>query len=48
MAKYLFQASYGLGGVKGLLKEGGLDRRAAIEELMGSLGGKLAGRKEYR
>jgi uncharacterized protein with GYD domain len=41
MAKYLIQASYAAEGVKGLLKAGGSSRRAAVEELMGSVGGKV-------
>ena len=31
MPKYLFQASYTTEGAKGLLKEGGTKRRAAVE-----------------
>ncbi len=41
MPKYLFQASYTTDGAKGLLKEGGTKRRAAVEQLMKSVGGKL-------
>ncbi len=41
MPKYLFQASYTTEGAKGLLKEGGTKRRAAVEQLMKSVGGKL-------
>ena len=41
MPKYLYQASYTPEGTKGLLKDGGSKRRAAIEELAKSLGGKL-------
>lgn len=41
MAKYLIQANYSAEGVKGLLKSGGSSRRAAIEELMSSVGGKV-------
>ncbi len=41
MPKYLFQASYTAEGAKGLLKEGGTKRRAAVEQLMKSVGGKL-------
>lgn len=41
MPKYLVQASYTTEGTKGLLKEGGTKRRAAVEELMKGLGGKL-------
>lgn len=39
MAKYLIQGSYVGEGVKGLLKEGGSSRRAAIEQAARSVGG---------
>ncbi|HQY91161.1 GYD domain-containing protein [Caldilinea sp.] len=39
MAKYLIQASYVGEGVKGLLKDGGSVRRAAVEKLAKSVGG---------
>jgi len=41
MPKYLFQANYVGEGVKGLLKEGGSSRRAAVEKAAKSMGGKL-------
>ena len=41
MPKYLFQASYSAEGAKGLQKEGGTKRRAAVEQLIKSVGGKL-------
>ena len=41
MPKYLFQGSYSLEGVKGLLKDGGSKRRAAAEQVVQGLGGKL-------
>jgi uncharacterized protein with GYD domain len=41
MSKYLVQASYTDEGLKGLLKEGGTSRRAAIEKLYESVGAKL-------
>jgi uncharacterized protein with GYD domain len=41
MAKFLWKASYSSDGVKGLLDEGGTGRRAAVEQLVGNLGGKL-------
>ena len=41
MPKYLVQGRYTTQGVKGLLKEGGSKRRAAVEELAKSLGGKV-------
>jgi uncharacterized protein with GYD domain len=39
--KYLIQASYIGDGLKGLLKEGGSSRRAAVEKAFASVGGKL-------
>ena len=39
MAKYLFKASYTAEGTRGLHKDGGTRRRAAIEELVKGLGG---------
>jgi uncharacterized protein with GYD domain len=41
MAKYLFQGNYVGDGLKGLLKEGGSGRRAAMEKLVQSLGGTM-------
>ena len=41
MPKYLTIASYTSEGAKGLLKEGGTARRAAVEKLMKSMGGRL-------
>ncbi len=41
MPKYLIQANYVGDGIKGLLKEGGSSRRAAVEKLIKSGGGKL-------
>ena len=41
MPKYLFQASYTLAGLKGLLKEGGTSRRKAVEKAVKGLGGTL-------
>ena len=41
MPKYLVQANYVGEGLKGLLKEGGSSRRAAVEKLFASLGGKV-------
>ena len=43
MAKYLFQSNYVGEGVKGLLKEGGSSRRAAVEKAAQSMGGKVEG-----
>jgi len=39
MPKYLIHGNYIGEGIKGLLKEGGSSRRAAIEKLAASLGG---------
>lgn len=39
MAKYLFQARYNSEGAKGVLKEGGSGRRAAVEKVTASMGG---------
>jgi len=39
--KYLVQANYVGEGLKGLLKDGGTVRRAAVEKLFGSVGGKV-------
>src|SRR5262245_49041639 len=41
MPKFLIEASYTTEGTKGLLKDGGTKRRAAVEKLVGGLGGKL-------
>lgn len=41
MAKYLIQANYVDEGAKGLLKEGGSSRRAAVEKMAASLGGSI-------
>ena len=41
MPKYLYQASYTKEGLQGLMKDGGSKRRAAIEKLAESVGGKL-------
>lgn len=41
MAKYLIQRSYTVEGVKGVLKEGGSGRKAAVEAATKALGGKL-------
>jgi uncharacterized protein with GYD domain len=39
MAKYLFQAKYVGDGLKGLLKDGGTSRVAAVKKLFESVGG---------
>jgi len=41
MPKYLVQANYVGEGLKGLLKEGGSSRRAAVEKLFGSVGARV-------
>ncbi len=41
MAKYLFEARYTAEGVKGLVREGGTGRRAAVAKACVSAGGKL-------
>ena len=41
MAKYLWQVSYTIEGLKGLMKEGGSSRAAAIKRLVEDRGGKL-------
>ena len=41
MGKYLWQANYVGEGLKGLLKEGGSSRRAVVEKIIDSMGGKL-------
>jgi uncharacterized protein with GYD domain len=41
MQKFLIKATYTAEGAKGLLKEGGSKRRAAIQKLIEGLGGKL-------
>jgi uncharacterized protein with GYD domain len=39
--KYLIKASYSAEGARGLIKEGGSARRAAVETLMKNVGGKV-------
>ncbi len=41
MAKYLVKASYSTEGMKGVAKEGGSGRVAAVEQLVQGLGGKV-------
>jgi uncharacterized protein with GYD domain len=41
MARYLFQGSYSVEGIKGVLKDGGTGRRTAVEAALKSLGGRL-------
>jgi uncharacterized protein with GYD domain len=41
MAKYLIRGSYTAEGAKGLIKEGGTGRKAAVQKALEGLGGKL-------
>jgi uncharacterized protein with GYD domain len=41
MPKYLFQGSYTLDGVRGVLKDGGSKRRAAAQQALESVGGRV-------
>ena len=41
MSKYLLQASYSADGLKGLMKDKASGRKAAVERLFASVGGKL-------
>jgi uncharacterized protein with GYD domain len=43
MAKYLFEAKYSTEGAKGIIREGGTGRRAAIEKMAAGLGGRVEG-----
>jgi len=41
MAKYLFEGRYNSEGIKGVLKEGGSGRKAAVEAALKGLGGHI-------
>jgi uncharacterized protein with GYD domain len=41
MTKYLFEANYVGEGIKGLMREGGTARRAALTDALNSVGGSL-------
>jgi len=41
MSKYLIQASYSAAGMKGVLKEGGSSRKAAVEKAITGMGGRM-------
>jgi uncharacterized protein with GYD domain len=41
MPKYLFEVDYSVEGTKGLLKDGGSKRRAAVDKALTGLGGRL-------
>ncbi len=43
MPKFLIEASYTVDGTKGLMKEGGSARSAAVEKMITGLGGKMEG-----
>ena len=43
MAKFMVKASYTAEGARGLAKEGGRGRRAAVQKAVEGLGGKLEG-----
>lgn len=41
MPKYLILGSYTAQGTKGVMKQGGSGRKAAVQQVLGSVGGKL-------
>jgi uncharacterized protein with GYD domain len=41
MKKYLIKASYNANGVKGLIKDGGTQRKLAVQKMLTGMGGKL-------
>jgi len=41
MGRYLFQGSYSTDGIKGVLKEGGTGRKAAIDAAAKAMGGRV-------
>jgi uncharacterized protein with GYD domain len=41
MPKFMIKASYAAEGVRGLIKEGGTGRRAAVQKVIEGIGGKL-------
>jgi uncharacterized protein with GYD domain len=41
MPKFMVKASYNADGTRGLIKEGGTGRRAAVQKLIEGLGGKV-------
>jgi uncharacterized protein with GYD domain len=41
MGRYLFQGSYSTEGIKGVLKEGGTARKAAVEAAVKAMGGRI-------
>ena len=43
MPKFMLTVSYNAEGTKGLIKDGGTGRRAAVAKMLGALSGKLEG-----
>ena len=43
MPKFMVKASYNAEGARGLVKEGGSGRRAAVQKLIEGMGGKMEG-----
>ena len=41
MKKYLIKASYNANGVKGLIEDGGTQRKLVVQKMLAGLGGKL-------
>lgn len=41
MKKYLIKASYNANGVKGLIDDGGTQRKSAVEKMLTEMGGKV-------
>ena len=41
MKKYLIKASYNADGTKGLIKDGGSQRRSEVQKMLAGLGGKV-------
>jgi uncharacterized protein with GYD domain len=41
MKKYLIKASYNANGVKGLIEDGGSQRKLAVEKMLTGMGGKV-------
>lgn len=41
MSKYLIKGTYNANGIKGLIEEGGTQRRLAIEKMVAEMGGKV-------
>lgn len=41
MKKYLIKASYNANGVKGLIEDGGSQRKLAVEKMVAGIGGKV-------